>query len=60
MASGHVGVSWKKMVIAGLHYIDVFANDNEASTAYSRAGVGTGGRPPGAGDGPYLHIYGGT
>ena len=58
VASGHVGVSWKKMVIAGLHYIDVFANDNEASTAYEGQAFGTGGRPPTAAK-PYLHIYGG-
>ena len=58
VASGHLGVSWKKMVIAGLHYIDVFANDNEESTAYEGAPFGTGGRPPTAAK-PYLHIYGG-
>jgi hypothetical protein len=58
VASGHVGVSWKKMVIGGLHYIDVFANDNEASTAYEGQAFGTSGRAPGAAR-PYLHIYGG-
>jgi hypothetical protein len=56
--TGHLGFSWKKMVIGGLHYIDVFANDNEASTAYEGAAFGTDGRPPGQAK-PYLHIYGG-
>ena len=56
--SGHLGVSWKKMVIAGLHYIDVLANDNEASTAYEGAPFGPNGRPPTEAK-PYLHIYGG-
>src|SRR6185437_5166847 len=27
--SAHLGAVYKKMVIAGLHFIDVFANDNE-------------------------------
>ena len=31
----HVGAVWKKMLIVGAHYIDVFANDNERSDAYS-------------------------
>jgi hypothetical protein len=57
VASIHGGVSWKKMVIAGAHLIDVFANDNEASTAYEGAAFGPGGRAPNAPK-PYLHIYG--
>jgi hypothetical protein len=57
VASIHGGVSWKKMVIAGAHLIDVFANDNEASTAYEAMPFGVGGRPLSQAK-PYLHIYG--
>jgi hypothetical protein len=31
----HVGAVFKKMLLVGLHYIDVFANDNERASAYS-------------------------
>jgi hypothetical protein len=34
VAHGHLGASYKKQVLVGLHFIDVFANGNELSTAY--------------------------
>src|SRR6185312_2358319 len=33
--SAHLGAVYKKMVIAGLHFIDVFANDNERAGSYA-------------------------
>ena len=54
VAHAHLGASYKRQVIVGLHWIDVFANGNELSTAYTgqtfnSAGAGTnmaaGGRP---------------
>jgi len=55
--SWHLGVSWKKMATLGWHDITVFANDNEASTAYEGAAFGTKGRAP-TDPKPQLHIYG--
>jgi hypothetical protein len=37
VAHGHLGASYKKQVIFGLHYINVFANDNERAGAYKAA-----------------------
>ena len=34
VAHGHLGAVFKKMVIVGAHYIDVFANDNERAGSY--------------------------
>ncbi len=34
VASLHLGAVYKKMVIAGVHFIDVFANDNERAGSY--------------------------
>ena len=33
---GHLGAVCKKQLILGAHFIDVFSNDNERSTAYTR------------------------
>lgn len=35
VAHGHLGAVYKKMVLIGAHLIDVFANGNELSTAYT-------------------------
>jgi len=40
----HVGAVFQKQLLVGLHYIDVFANDNERSSAYMMTVYG--GRPP--------------
>src|SRR5450432_4020039 len=40
----HIGAVYKKELILGAHYIDVFANDNERAGSY--AGAGWGGRGP--------------
>jgi len=43
----HVGAVWKKTLLIGAHYLDVFANDNERSGAYLATGTpyGMGSRP---------------
>jgi hypothetical protein len=39
VAHGHLGASYKKMVLIGLHYIDTFANDNERAGGYQNMPV---------------------
>jgi hypothetical protein len=34
VASGHVGAVWRRTLLIGLHYIDVFANDIERAGAF--------------------------
>jgi hypothetical protein len=57
----HGGVSYKKQVMIGLHYIDTFANDNERAGGY-RGGMNNpdtpfGGRPATVAA-PHIKIYG--
>jgi hypothetical protein len=35
LVHGHLGAVWKRQLILGAHFIDVFANDNERSTAFT-------------------------
>ncbi len=42
---GHIGAVFKKALILGAHYIDVFANDNERAGSYDNAMMGYQGRP---------------
>jgi hypothetical protein len=42
VAHGHLGVVFKKMLLLGAHYLNVFANDNERSSAFR--GMAYGGR----------------
>jgi hypothetical protein len=66
VAHGHLGAVFKKQLILGAHYIDVFANDNERAGSYSGTPWGGGSldkAPRGATDSamdskPYIHIYG--
>ena len=70
VAHGHIGAVFKRQLLIGLHYIDVFANDNERAGSYTADGMGYGGmtttgvpagRPtvgPGS-DKPSITIYGG-
>jgi hypothetical protein len=54
----HAGAVFKKELILGIHYIDVFANDNERAGSYDNAMVGYQGRP--ATDAhPNITIWGG-
>lgn len=57
---GHLGASYRKQVFVGLHYIDVFANDNERAGGYEYQPVpfGMAVRPSVVGA-PHIHIYGG-
>jgi hypothetical protein len=57
---GHVGAVFKKQLLLGLHYIHVFANDNERAGSYNN-GMAYTGRPtdgPGS-ERPFITIYGG-
>jgi hypothetical protein len=61
----HLGAAWKKQLLLGVHFIDVFANDNERSTAYLGNTFETGlfkGKPAGgrgaADAGPRITIWG--
>ena len=42
VASGHLGAVFKKEVIIGAHYIDVFANDNERAGSFTSTAWGGG------------------
>src|SRR5205814_7125824 len=58
----HVGASYKKMVLIGVHYIDTFANDAERAGGYKQNATPFGGRDPsapnGLGTAPHIKIYG--
>jgi hypothetical protein len=67
VAHGHVGLVYKKMLLAGIHYINVFANDNERAGSYLSDMSGYGGNTmpsvarPSIGPGserPSITIYG--
>jgi hypothetical protein len=67
IAHAHLGAVYKKMLLIGLHYLDVFANDNERAGSYANTmgGYGNGTsvpvRPvtgPGS-EKPSIEIYGG-
>jgi hypothetical protein len=54
----HGGVSYKKQVMIGLHYIDTFANDNERAGGYrANPTPFDGGRPSVVGA-PHIIVYG--
>jgi len=58
---GHIGAVFKKQLLLGVHYIHVFANDNERAGSYNNTMMGYGGRPtvgPGS-EKPFITIYGG-
>src|SRR6185436_15153898 len=41
VAHGHLGAIYRKALLVGLHYISIFANDNERSTAYTGSSFNT-------------------
>src|SRR6185369_16468535 len=45
VAHAHLGAVYKKLLLVGFHFIDVFANDNERAGSYSNSMMGFGGRP---------------
>jgi hypothetical protein len=57
VASGHIGVVWKKMLLGGIHLIDTFANDNERATANQGLTFGPSARATGE-PSPYIRTYG--
>ena len=58
VAHGHLGASFKKMVLIGLHYIDTFANDAERAGGYRASPPAFGGRDPSIVSSPHIIIYG--
>jgi hypothetical protein len=58
VAHGHLGASYKKLVLLGVHYIDTFANDNERAGGYQQNATPFGGRAAGAAA-PRITIWGG-
>ncbi len=58
VAHGHIGASYKKQVIFGAHYIDVFANDNERAGGYANMPVPFDKARPSAVGAPHIIIAG--
>ena len=57
VASGHLGATFKKMLLLGGHYVEAFANDNERASAYQGTVFGADTRLTGSGR-PFIRTVG--